>query len=151
MQHQGSRIAGADYFDDYAENDAGILKGMGLNDYDRVTQTVTEDGVLVTQLSCRGCGRKRNLTISWEEMFYVANNGPGKPLILPDGWARSDENMDLYVQMPCSCGNVNGFYAVHFSPDEARKLLAQAAESGLVNQQMVAQWAAQINRVAGRR
>jgi hypothetical protein len=132
------------------ENDAGILEGMGRTDYDRVTQQITPDGVMVSQLSCRACGRKKNLLISYEELFYVANNGPGKPLILPDGWARSETNMSLYVQLQCGkCEN--GVYAVHFTPEDAQNLLRQAEQAQYINRPMVLQWAQKINQYAGAR
>ena len=59
---------------------------------------MSPEGLIFRQLACRGCGKLVDITVSWEELFYVAQNGPGKPLMLPEGWAYSDENLDCYLQ-----------------------------------------------------
>ena len=150
--YQGARIPGGDYFDDVFgdHKSAGIHEGMGLADYDRIQQQLTPTGVMCSQLSCRACGNHADLEVSWEELFYVANNGPGQPLVLPQGWARSEQNMSCYFQHSCpKCGD--GYYAVHFTPDEAKRLLKQAADSGLITRDQAAQWDARVASVTGRR
>jgi hypothetical protein len=148
--YKGARVPGGDYFDDVLgdNREAGIHKGMGLDDFDRVSEELTPDGVAMSQLSCRACGNHADLEVTWEELFYVANNGPGKPLVLPQGWARSERNMSCYFQVKCpKCSD--GYYAVHFTPDEAKSRLAQAANSGLVTEQQAAAWAQKIAMYTG--
>jgi hypothetical protein len=152
MVHRGPRVDGGDYFDDILgdHKGAGIHEGMGLDDYDRVSEQLTADGIAISQLSCRACGNHADMEVTWEELFYVANNGPGKPLVLPQEWKRSEKNMSCYLQIHCpKCSD--GYYAVHFTPDEAKKRLAQAAESGFITQELAQQWAQKIAMYTGRR
>jgi len=150
--YKGSREQGVDYFDDVLGNndEAGILKGQGLADFDSVKEQITPEGVAVSQLSCHSCGTKKNITISWEELFYVSQNRPGGPLMLPEGWSRSERNMSCYIQMKCpKCGEAG--FAVHYTPDEARNRLRQASDAGFIDQAMVTEWAQKIAMYAPRR
>jgi hypothetical protein len=140
--YRGAREQGVDYFDDVLGNnqEAGVLGGAGLDFQDRVTEKITPEGVVIEQLCCRQCGRQRNMTIPYQELYFVAHNGPGKPLILPQGWFRSEVNMTCYVAVPCgACGAPEG-YAVHYAPEEAAKLVGQAQRSGFIPPQTMAQW-----------
>jgi hypothetical protein len=149
---KGSREQGVDYFDDVLGNndDGGILQGLGLNDFDSVRERVAPQGIVIDQASCHRCGHKKNLEITWEELFYVSQNRPGGPLMLPEGWSRSDQNMTCYIQLKCPKCSEAGF-AVHYTPDEARNRLRQAADSGFVNEPMAQQWAQKIAMYAPRR
>jgi hypothetical protein len=150
--YRGSRQETGDYFDDLTgdnnSNDAGILGGSGLAAYDRVQEKLTTEGIEITQLACRRCGNTANMTITWEELFYVSQNGPGRPLVLPQGWFKSDTNLDCFVMYPCpKCGAEEGF-AVHFTPDEAKKRLMQAGNSGLISPTQVQTWASKMQSYA---
>lgn len=143
MVWRGARERGVDYFDDImGENvDHGMFTGMGSADHDRVQQKISKGGVSIL-MNCRFCGKRAEVEIPWEELFYVGANGPGKPLVTPEGWFKSDTNLDLYTLMRCEygkCGGERG-YAPHFTPDEARSLVGQAVASGFISQQQLAQW-----------
>jgi len=149
MTWRGAREQNVDYFDDILgdNKNTGVFDGMGIDDYDRVKQEIAPDGVHVG-LNCRVCNKRSRVTVSWEELFYVGSNGGGQPLVLPAGWFKSDENMDCYVQLQCGrCHNMG--FAPHFTPDEARGLIKQAANSGFVTPQQVAQWKQKIAMYRG--
>jgi hypothetical protein len=149
MTFRGAREQSVDYFDDILGNnrDAGVFQGLGIDDYDRVQQQIAAEGVTVG-MNCRSCNKRSTVTVTWEELYYVGANGGGQPLVLPAGWSKSDENLDCYVQLQCGrCHNMG--FAPHFTPDEARALIQQAANSGFVNPQQVAAWKQKIAMYRG--
>lgn len=151
MTYRGAREAGVDYFDDVLGDNktAGVFQGMGINDYDRMDQSINPDGVTV-RMNCRACNKRGDVTVSWEELYYVGSNGGGQPLVLPQGWSKSDENLDCYVRLPCGrCREAHGGFAPHFTPDEAKSLIQQAANSGFINQQQVGTWQRKIQMYRG--
>lgn len=151
MTWRGAREQNVDYFDDILgdHKNAGVFDGMGIDDYDRVQQSIGPEGVKV-RMNCRSCNNTMNVLLTWEELYYVGSNGGGKPLVLPAGWFKSEENMDCYVRLPCGkCGKDHGGFAPHFTPDEARGLIQQAANSGFITPQQVAQWKQKIAMYRG--
>lgn len=149
--YRGARVPTGDYFDDIVNpsHDGGVLGGMGLDDYDRVSRRLTDEGVEIEQLSCRVCGKKANLVVTWEELFYISRNGPGQPVILPKGWRRSEQNMTCYIMVRCNGGRCSdGYYAVHFTPDQANQMLLQAGNSGLITRDQVQRWMEKAQRIA---
>lgn len=154
MMHKGSRIENADYFDDILgdnnPNAVGVFQGMGMTDFENIKQKIGPEGVILN-MNCRHCNWPTVVTVEWEELYYIGLNGPGKPLVLPRGWVRSDQNMDCYVQLQCGrCHNAG--LNPHFSPDEARQLVNQAVQSGFITKQTAQAWqqkAAMYARAAG--
>lgn len=149
--YRGPRDPRADYFDDYLtpRNDGGVLGGLGLADFDRVSQQVVPEGAQLTQLSCNQCGKKTNMLLDWHELFIVGCNGPGRPLLLPEGWGRSEANADCYCQVKCS-NCPQGVYAPHFTPEEARNLVHEGLRNGHIQKPQLQQWENEARMYAAR-
>lgn len=140
--YKGPREEGVDYFDDVlGDNDqAGVLEGGGLKDYDRMREQITPEGVSI-EMQCRLCGKRATVTMEWFELFVCGTNDAGMPLLMPRGWQYSQNNNTLYCAIKCrNCSE--GYYAVHVTPDEARKYVNSAASRGFVNQGHAQQWKA---------
>lgn len=131
MTYKGKRIEEAEYFEDVLNGaDHGILKGAGLADYDSIKETIEKEGVHVV-LNCRLCNSKRGIILEWPELYWVGSNGPGMPLLLPQGWALSQNNGTAVLQAQCPrCGKPG--LAVHVTPEEARRNIQSAVNSGLL-------------------
>src|SRR5690606_7130480 len=122
--------------DDDLEAGGGILSSAGLRDYDNVSTRVTPEGVTV-KLNCRRCNKPHIITLEWQEVVAVSNNGPNKSILLPNGWLFSQQNNSPYVSLRCpSCGNDSGF-AVHLPIDEAQEHVKAGISSGVVSQAAV--------------
>lgn len=128
-----------DYFDDVSEMEdavgvGGILDSAGLRDYDRIKSAVRRDGLEV-RMNCRHCNNTRDVTITWPELMHVAGNQQGAPPSLPPNWKYSPNNHTAYEPIACpKCGKPEAF-AVHLTPEEARKHVHQGINAGYVNQQ----------------
>jgi len=144
MFHKGHRVEGADYFDDLAQRqDAGVFGGLGIEDYESVTESMSPDG-LVIRMNCRNCGKQHDVTLEWSELFVCGTNAPGLPLLKPRGWEYSQNNAKLYPDnIPCSkCGEK---LCPQITPDEARQRVNDAVQRGLVPMQAVAGWKHQVD------
>jgi hypothetical protein len=138
--YKGAREPGVDYFDDVLGNNdqAGILSGGGLEDYDRMLEKISKDGVAI-EMNCRLCGKRAVVTLDWFELFVCGTNGAGAPLLLPKGWQYSQNNATMYCAIRCGrCAD--GYYAPHVNPEEARKYVNAAVSRGMIPAQAVAQW-----------
>ena len=150
MAFKGKREPGAEYFDDVIDRSgvggmgqAGVLGGIGLDDYDGVQEKVQQDGVEIT-INCRFCNSKRGIVLEWPELFQVGMNGPGFPPLLPQGWQFSQNNgTAVFIHRCPGCSQPQGL-AVHMTPDEARRHIESAVAAGLVAPQQVAAWRQQI-------
>jgi hypothetical protein len=133
-----------DMFDDVVgDNDqAGIYDGAGLRHYENVSERTTPEGP-ENKLVCRLCGKEVVLTPSWEEIFYVAQNGPNQPLVLPAGWWRSDTNFDVFHTRKCPRCGEEGIH-VHYDPENARALVKQAVQMGFIQMGQLQQWKQKI-------
>lgn len=139
-----------DAFDDVLSGEAGVQEGggildsQGLRDYEGIETRLEgpspphhQGGVAVT-LNCRHCNKKRKVILEWPEIIVVADNGPGKRPLLPQGWKFSQNNLDAYVMLPCpSCGQPG--FAIHMTPEEAQQHVRSGVNSGLLNPQAVQQ------------
>lgn len=133
-----------DMFEDVVgDNDQqGIYEGEGLRHFERVKQDISAEGPQ-NKLVCHVCGKEFILTPSWEEIFYVAQNGPNQPLVLPAGWYRSNVNYDCYHSRNCGrCGEPG--INIHYEPEEARRLINQAVQARFVSMGQMQQWKQQI-------
>jgi hypothetical protein len=133
-----------DMFDDIVgDNDqAGIYDGQGIRHYEGLQERTTPEGP-AAKLVCRLCGKEVVLTPEWEEIFYVAQNGPNRPLVLPAGWWRSDTNFDCYTSQRCPRCGEDGIH-IHYDPEDARTLINQAMQMGFVTMPQVQQWKQKI-------
>jgi len=133
-----------DLFEDIVgdNNQAGIYDGQGIRHFENVRENVTAEGP-DNKLSCRLCGKEVILTPSWEEIFYVAQNGPNQPLVLPGGWRRSDRNYDCYHSRGCPRCGEEGIH-VHYDPQDARLLINQAVQMGFVTMPQIQAWKQKI-------
>lgn len=151
----GVRSEGADYFDDVLEAEesagaGGILDSAGLRDYDRVRSAVRRDGLEV-RMNCRHCNSTRDVTIVWQELMQVAGNSQGAPPVLPQNWRYSPNNQTAYEPIACpKCGKPEGF-AVHLTPEEARKHVNQGVTAGYVNPHHAAQVHQQVAAMQAQR
>lgn len=137
-----------DHFDDFLEGDGaireggGILESHGLRDYEGIETSVIVEGAGVV-LNCRRCNKKRRVVVEWPELVILAENGPGRRAILPQGWRFSENNKDGYVQLNCSsCGSPG--YAVHMTPQEAQAHVGAGLKAGLISPQLVQQYQRQV-------
>jgi hypothetical protein len=138
--YKGAREAGVDYFDDYLgdNEEAGVLTGGGIKDYDRLREKLGTEGVEI-EMNCRLCGKRANVTLEWFELFVVGTNGANQPLLLPRGWQYSENNGTVYCAIRCGrCPE--GYCAPQVTPDEARKYVNTAVSRGMVNPGLVQQW-----------
>ena len=144
-KYKGSRVEGGEYFDDLlGDNDsAGIYQGMGLANFESVKERITPGGP-ANKLQCRLCGNEVILTPEWEEIYYVSQNGPHQPaIVLPQGWQRSEVNYDCFNEVACpKCGGKG--LAIHYDPEDARRLVKQAIQMGFINPQQEQQWRQRI-------
>jgi len=145
---QGKRNPQADYFDDFLTDDpGGVFEGGALSGFESVKERIEPDGVHV-KLDCRYCGGPAEVTFSWEDMFVVGSNGPRLPPVFPQGWGYSPNNQDAYFQARCTrCGNPG--FAVHYRPDEARKLVNAAVQRGYISPAQIDQWKVQVAHARG--
>jgi hypothetical protein len=140
----GARVDGAEYFDDIADrNDAGIYAGAGVDDYEGLKETVGPEGMQIT-MNCRKCNKQHQVTLEWQELFLVGNNGPGKSPLVPTGWAYSPNNHDLYPKT-VRCSKCAEPLCPHVTPQEARDRVNDAASRGLIPREALAQWTGQVN------
>lgn len=144
--YKGKRIADAEYFDDVitrggvgGTGNAGVLSGMGLDDFDNIQESVQTDGVKV-EMNCRFCNSKRGVVLEWPELYQVGSNGPNLPVLLPKGWQYSQNNgTTVFIHACPSCGKREGI-AIHMTPDEARRHVQSGAEAGLIHPQQLQKW-----------
>jgi hypothetical protein len=138
MVYKGKRLEDGEYFDDVVDHgSAGILAGAGLADYDSLKESMEQDGLKV-ELNCRLCNAKRGIILEWPELYWIASNAPGLPVLLPRGWALSPNNGTMFLQAQCSkCGQPG--LAVHVTPEEARRNVKNAVDSGLVSPAIIEQ------------
>jgi hypothetical protein len=143
--YKGKRIGDAEYFDDILNNggvgglgNAGILGGMGLDDYDSVREKIEVDGLLV-QINCRFCNRERAITVEWPEMYQIGSNAPGLPVLMPRGWQFSPNNGTAFLAQRCpACGQPG--LTLHMTPDEARRHVEHAVHATIIPPQAIASW-----------
>lgn len=130
----GSRTRGVDYFDDKMTDtkSAGIFQGDGIDDYDRVDNHVTQEGVS-SSMHCRACNKQCNITLEWPELFIAAHT-PATG-IMPSGWQRSDANRALYPELKCQCG---ALASPIVTPEWAEKQVRAALQSGLLTEEQLA-------------
>lgn len=106
-RYRGSREHGADYFDDVmGDNRAPEIFRTdmgGIGEYDDVKEHATEEGIVIV-MHCRppGCGKPRQVTLTWGELFVVAH--APQTNILPSGWRISEVNHAPCPSLPCNCG-----------------------------------------------
>jgi hypothetical protein len=145
MNYKGKRIGDAEYFDDILSSggvgglgNAGILGGMGLDDYDSVRERVEAEGLFV-QLNCRFCNRERAITVEWPELYQIGSNAPGLPVLMPQGWRFSPNNGTAFLAHGCpACGQPG--LTLHMTPDEARRHVENAVQATLIPPQAIASW-----------
>jgi ribosomal protein L37E len=123
--------------------EGGSLAGFGMNQFEKTRDRgIGPDGD-VTEIACRSCGRDTQITTEWEELFYIAQNGPNRPLVLPQGWRRSEKNMDVFETINCPrCGN-QGLH-IHYNPERAQRLLHEGYQKGHINDQQIEYWKRKI-------
>jgi phage FluMu protein Com len=140
MTYRGRRENGVDYFDDIlGQDDAGALEGLGRADFDRLREKYDQTGLQVN-VNCRFCNKGHLLTVEWPELYVIGLNRPGRPPALPQNWQYSQNNGSAFLQLRCSrCHNPG--IAVHVTPDEARRHIKKAVDSGLVSQGLLQQLA----------
>jgi hypothetical protein len=143
--YKGPREEGVDYFDDVLgdNEEAGVLEGGGLRDYDRVREKISPEG-LNAEMQCRLCGKRASVTLEWLELFVCGSNGPGQPLIMPKGWQYSQNNGTMFCAIRCGKCSDGGYYP-HVTPDEARRYVNAAVARGFVSQQALQQWKAGVD------
>ena len=139
------REPNVDYFDDFLSETGGIHGGRALDALETVSESITRDGLNV-KVTCSLCGREHMVTLEWEELFVVGNNGPGRPPILPANWHYSQNNQDAYVQLRCSSCNGPGI-AVHELPADAQEACMTARRRGYISDAQIAQWQQSLQRV----
>jgi hypothetical protein len=142
-----------DTFDDiiYGSDGAaegGVLSGAGLSGYeDTKDKQVTEAGA-PTLFPCRYCGRVIEVTTEWEELFYIAQNGPNRPPVIPQGWQYSPNNNTLYESRNCPrCGNPG--MQLHYTPRQALEKLQQGISMGYVTPPQIERWKHKIQAAQG--
>jgi len=137
-----------DMFEDVLQaDDAGVLEGLGRKDYDSIRESgPTQHGVQLV-LPCRRCGKRHGVLVEWKELFWVASNGPGLPLLLPPGWHYSQQNGSAFPAVKCSkCGHAG--IAPHYTPQRAAQLVKQA-DTNIVPKQVLHGWAQEVRRARG--
>lgn len=145
---------GGEYLDDLLDVDetaeGGILDSAGLRDYDRVKSSVKRDGLEV-RMNCRHCNNTRDVTITWPELMHVGGNKQGAPPSLPLNWRYSPNNHTAYEPITCpKCGTQAGF-AVHLTPEEARRHVTHGINAGYVSQQQASQVHQQVAALQAQR
>lgn len=148
--HKGKRIQGAEYFEDVIDSggvgglgNAGILQGMGLDDYDSIREKVQADGLNV-EINCRFCNGKRGIVLEWPELYQIGSNAPGAPVLVPRGWQFSPNNgTALFLHRCPACSQQQGL-TIHITPDEARRHVSSAVAAGLIPPSQLNQWKAQV-------
>jgi len=150
--HKGPRNAdGGDYFDDFddvSDREGGGVFGGGLGrtEFESLKERVGPGGITVG-MQCRRCGKDAAAEISWYELYVIGSNGPNIRPLLPEGWARSDNNMAAYpVLQHQGCG---GPICPMFTPDEAREAIGRAVQAGYVTQDQLQQWREAVARYRG--
>lgn len=153
MLHRGGRTAGADYFHDFdvagEREQGGIFGGsLGASEYENIKQGVDPQNGLGVEMSCRACGNRVAIWISWEELYVIGSNGPGVAPVLPPGYAYSENNQTAYpnnIHCP-SCGrkDVQGegteVIAPHLTPQEAAERVKEAVSQGWIAPQQIEVW-----------
>ena len=149
MKYTGSRVDGAEYFDDIVDQheDAGVFQGLGAEDYEETKETVTADGLKVS-MNCRVCGRRHDVTLEWRELYLVGANGPSLPLLKPQGWDYSPNNGKLFP-VTVHCAKCSNLLCPQVTPDEARNRVNDAISQGLLPREQAQQWAAQVAQYRG--
>lgn len=134
---KGPRQPGADYFDDYMENnDVGIFNGSdGFQSYDSLRARLGSEGDQINML-CRSCGRRTVVTVTFPELIAIAHS------MAPEGWKPSEENGTIYPELVHDCGEKMS--PPHYTPDEARKKIVLAAENGWISGEDVQRQEARI-------
>jgi ribosomal protein L37E len=123
--------------------EGGSLAGFGLNQFEDTRDRGIRAEGDVTEEACRSCGRDTRITTEWEELFYIAQNGPNRPLVLPAGWQRSEKNMDVFETLQCPrCGNAS--LHIHYNPEKAQRLLHDGYQKGFISDSQIEHWKAKI-------
>lgn len=137
-RYRGSRDSAGDYFDDVmGDNSVPSMFQTdmgGIGEYEGMKERATEQGLVIT-MHCRppGCGKPREVTISWGELFLVANlPQTGR---LPQGWQISQVNQAAYPDLNCNCGQT---VAPMITPDWASRQVELAMNGGLITQEQLA-------------
>lgn len=147
----GAREQGVDYFDDMAEGapgEGGVFKGLGHDATERVTQQLTPQGLAI-QMPCLACSAGHGITIDWEELFYVASNGPGLSPLLPEGWGYSNVNnmafpANLYCRASSGAPENLRRIAPQVSPEEAAECVQQGIAQSFIHPAQMQRWQAQV-------
>lgn len=153
--YKGKRVQDGEYFDDIIQNggvggrgNAGILASAGLDDYDSVSESVQQDGILI-ELNCRYCNSKRGIVLEWPEIYQVGANMPGMPPLMPQGWRYSPNNgTAVFIHRCPSCSHPEGL-AIHMTPDEGRRHVTSAVDAGIIPKQAIAAWGQHVAKLRG--
>jgi len=140
--YRGARQEGADYFDDVvdAQEGGGVFKGgTGLGGYEgKVREEITPEGVVYRGVRCEGCGLARDVWVTYQELFFLAQNGPNRPLILPENWGYSDQEADF--ELKAACPKCSSVFELHVELEEARNRFNQGFQNGYIPPQVLEGW-----------
>lgn len=134
---RGARQEGAEYFDDIMGDNSTpeIFRTDqgGIGAYDSVQAQAGPTGMTIV-MHCRppGCGHRRNVILSWPELFVVAY-APQTDFLPPD-WDFSAANQSPYPKVTCPCGEP---VAPMIPCDWAMRQVSQAIQNQVVTQQQL--------------
>lgn len=126
---RGSRVQGADYFDDVmGDNEIPeMFRGGGMESLEKVVAHSTPEGMML-DMHCRppGCGAQKGVLVGWPELFIIAHLP--QTGIRPQGWRRSEVNHAVVPELACSrCGAPVAPVITH---DWAQKQIDAALQAG---------------------
>lgn len=127
---RGSRLEGADYFDDVMGDNTvpEMFRGGGMESLEDIKAHPSAQGMIL-DMHCRppGCGAQKRVIVEWPELFVIAHL-PQTGMI-PPGWRRSDVNHAVVPELACQrCGAPVAPVITH---DWAQRQLNAALQRGL--------------------